>query len=226
MEQERRRAGSGSGGIRKRQQWHQVQHGPRSNLFSSRRTMRAACTSRCARPATTDGISQSSTVRRWRRPSQPSPRRAPMQRSISARRQESSPPNSPGLRARAHEKGRSTPVGPPSTRLPWGQWRRRGNSLQKASFRRLNRSRDTPSGFQRWARMDGKVHDEPSSVASQDGEVIVDGPDGVAVSLTPEAAEETGDRLIGKAVDAAAYRRRKEAGRSAPGERHRPNGPH
>ncbi len=43
---------------------------------------------------------------------------------------------------------------------------------------------------------DSKVHDEPSKVAAEDGTVIVDGPDGVAVSLTPEAAIETSDRLL------------------------------
>ena len=43
---------------------------------------------------------------------------------------------------------------------------------------------------------DSKVHDEPSRVAAEDGTVIVDGPDGVAVSLTPEAAIETSDRLL------------------------------
>lgn len=54
--------------------------------------------------------------------------------------------------------------------------------------------------------MDSKVHAEPSSVASEDGLVIVDGPDAVTVTLTPEAAEETGQRLIEKAVDAAGLR--------------------
>lgn len=71
--------------------------------------------------------------------------------------------------------------------------------------------------------MDDKVHDEPSLVSSEEGEVIVDGPDGVAVSLTPEAAEETGERLIGKAVDAAAYRRRNPGADSgSQGEADRP----
>lgn len=39
-------------------------------------------------------------------------------------------------------------------------------------------------------------HRSPSQVTAEQGEVHVDGPDGVAVSLTPEAAEETGRRLI------------------------------
>jgi hypothetical protein len=41
-----------------------------------------------------------------------------------------------------------------------------------------------------------KTWSEPSEVAAEEGEVIVDGPDGVAVSLTPEAALETSDRLL------------------------------
>lgn len=43
---------------------------------------------------------------------------------------------------------------------------------------------------------DSKIHNTPSSVAAEDGAVIVDGPDGVAVSLTPEAALKTSDRLL------------------------------
>ena len=50
--------------------------------------------------------------------------------------------------------------------------------------------------------MIAKVHDEPSTVASEDGQVTVDGPDGVAVTMTPEAAEETGHRLIAHASEA------------------------
>ena len=52
--------------------------------------------------------------------------------------------------------------------------------------------------------MDGKqVHDEPSNVSSEQQTVIVDGPDGVAVSLTPGAAKETGRRLIHEADEAS-----------------------
>jgi hypothetical protein len=43
---------------------------------------------------------------------------------------------------------------------------------------------------------------EPSRVAAEEGQVIVDGPDGVAVTLTPDAAEETARRLL-EAVDEA-----------------------
>jgi len=40
-----------------------------------------------------------------------------------------------------------------------------------------------------------KAYDEASNVDAVDGEVTVDGPDGVGVSLTPKAAAETGRRL-------------------------------
>ena len=47
-----------------------------------------------------------------------------------------------------------------------------------------------------------RSHSQPSEVTAEQGEVIVEGPDGVAVSLTPEAAEETGRRMIEAASDA------------------------
>ena len=48
------------------------------------------------------------------------------------------------------------------------------------------------------------VHPErfPSDVAAEDGQVIVDGPDGVAVTMSPDAAEETARRLT-QAVEEA-----------------------
>lgn len=45
-------------------------------------------------------------------------------------------------------------------------------------------------------------HADPSEVNAEEGKVIVEGPDGVAVTLTPDAAEETGRRLISAAADA------------------------
>lgn len=54
-----------------------------------------------------------------------------------------------------------------------------------------------------------KTYDEASSVEADDGEVVVDGPDGVAVTLTPEAAIETSDRLLEKGMTAAGQRRQK-----------------
>jgi hypothetical protein len=41
-----------------------------------------------------------------------------------------------------------------------------------------------------------KAYDNPSDVDAIDGEVTVNGPDGVGVSLTPDAALETARRLI------------------------------
>lgn len=52
-----------------------------------------------------------------------------------------------------------------------------------------------------------KVYDEASSVRAEDGKVVVDGPDHVDVMVTPEAAIETGERLIEGAAHAAGQRR-------------------
>lgn len=50
------------------------------------------------------------------------------------------------------------------------------------------------------APVDPVMHDgayaTPSEVSAEAGEVIVDGPDAVAVSLTPDAALETSQRLL------------------------------
>jgi len=48
---------------------------------------------------------------------------------------------------------------------------------------------------------------EPSEVNAEQGEVIVEGPDGVAVTLTPEAAEETARRLARAANEARRQKR-------------------
>ena len=40
------------------------------------------------------------------------------------------------------------------------------------------------------------AHSTPSEVAAEQGEVIVEGPDGVAVVLTADAAEETARRIL------------------------------
>jgi hypothetical protein len=50
--------------------------------------------------------------------------------------------------------------------------------------------------------MDSKVYDEATKVDAEDGNVILDGPDGVDVVITPEAAEETSDRLFQAAAEA------------------------
>ena len=43
---------------------------------------------------------------------------------------------------------------------------------------------------------------QASQVAAEHGSVIVDGPDGVAITMSPDAAEETARRLM-EAVDEA-----------------------
>ena len=41
-----------------------------------------------------------------------------------------------------------------------------------------------------------QTYDEATKVTAKDGEVILDGPDGFDVKLTPEAAEKTSDELL------------------------------
>lgn len=67
-----------------------------------------------------------------------------------------------------------------------------------------------------------KVHDKASNVAADQGEVQVDGPDGVCVSLTPEAAMETADRLTEGAVEAAGQRHFAEQEDARPKSRRTP----
>jgi hypothetical protein len=66
--------------------------------------------------------------------------------------------------------------------------------------------------------MEDKVYGEPSEVAAQDGVVVVDGPDAVAVLLTPEAAEETGHRLLDGAAHAQGQRIVRRMSERKPGE--------
>lgn len=51
------------------------------------------------------------------------------------------------------------------------------------------------------------IYDEPSDVSAVDGAVALDGPDAVDVAMTPEAAEETSDRLSEQAIKARGQRR-------------------
>jgi hypothetical protein len=51
-----------------------------------------------------------------------------------------------------------------------------------------------------------QAYDEPSKVAAEDGEVVVDGPDGVAITLTPDAAIETSQRLLDGGLTAQGQR--------------------
>ncbi len=54
---------------------------------------------------------------------------------------------------------------------------------------------------------DRTLYKDPSEVRAKDGSVEVRGPDDVDVDLTPEAAEETSERLIDQAVTARGQRR-------------------
>ena len=45
-------------------------------------------------------------------------------------------------------------------------------------------------------------YNRPSLVSAEEGEVLMDGPDGLATALTPDAAEETARRLIAAASEA------------------------
>lgn len=51
-----------------------------------------------------------------------------------------------------------------------------------------------------------KVYDTPSQIRIEDGNVAVEGPDGVDVLMTPEAALETSDRLLEGATEAHGQR--------------------
>lgn len=53
---------------------------------------------------------------------------------------------------------------------------------------------------------DRKVHHQPSSVTAEDGDVLVLGPDDVDVRLTPDAAEETSNRLLEGSMKARGQR--------------------
>lgn len=53
---------------------------------------------------------------------------------------------------------------------------------------------------------DRKIYDEASDVDADDGVVIIKGPDAVDVCLTPDAAEETSERLNTGAMKARGQR--------------------
>jgi hypothetical protein len=53
---------------------------------------------------------------------------------------------------------------------------------------------------------DDEIYEEPSEVTAKDGCVKLDGPDSVDVALTPEAAEETAERIFDGVVMARGQR--------------------
>jgi hypothetical protein len=61
-----------------------------------------------------------------------------------------------------------------------------------------------------------KPHDLPIEVAAENGEVILDGLDGLAISLTPQAAAETSDRLHQLAAEARGQALASEIARRGP----------
>ena len=58
-----------------------------------------------------------------------------------------------------------------------------------------------------------KVHNTPSEVFAEEDVVAVEGPNGVSVLMTPEAAEETSDRLLKAAAAAHGHQVRAERAR-------------
>lgn len=53
-----------------------------------------------------------------------------------------------------------------------------------------------------------KPYDEPTKADAVDGEVTLNGPDGIGLSMTPEAAEETARRLARAAAEAKGQAKR------------------
>ena len=51
-----------------------------------------------------------------------------------------------------------------------------------------------------------KPTDRPLEVAAEEGEVLIEGPDGIALSMTPEAAEESSNRLYNSTAEARGQR--------------------
>ena len=63
-----------------------------------------------------------------------------------------------------------------------------------------------------------KVYAEPSKVTVEDGVVSVKGPDAVDVRMTPEAADETSERLLYGAMQALGKKIPEVASDEPPGE--------
>ena len=68
--------------------------------------------------------------------------------------------------------------------------------------------------------MENGPHDEPSEVSAEQGEVMMDGPNGHVVSFTPDAALETSERLLrgGLAAQGQIVEARRRAGKAGGGE--------
>jgi hypothetical protein len=55
-----------------------------------------------------------------------------------------------------------------------------------------------------------KIYNQPSVVIAEEGDVLVKGPDHVDVIFSPEAAEETSNRLLEGSMKARGQRRLKD----------------
>ena len=67
----------------------------------------------------------------------------------------------------------------------------------------LRRSEEIVGATRRFHCMtDAEIYDEASDVDAESGSVVVKGPDGVDVRLTPRAAEDTSERLLEGAMKA------------------------
>ena len=62
--------------------------------------------------------------------------------------------------------------------------------------------------------MANRVHEQAGHACAEEGEVILDGPNGVAVSMTPEAARKTSQSLAGAADEASRQQKSKAPARS------------
>jgi hypothetical protein len=67
--------------------------------------------------------------------------------------------------------------------------------------------------------VDSKIYDEPTEVHPEKGAVSLEGPDGVSVLMTPEAAAETSDRLLDGAVVAKGQQANERRRTQRPSER-------
>lgn len=50
--------------------------------------------------------------------------------------------------------------------------------------------------------MTGHIYSEAGKAVAEQGQVLLDGPDGIAVAMTPDAAEGTGQELLRAAAEA------------------------
>ena len=65
---------------------------------------------------------------------------------------------------------------------------------------------------------DDRIYEEPSEVSVEDGVVRVKGPDAVDVKMTPEAADETSERLLYGAMQALGKKIPEAASEEKPSE--------